>query len=228
MKLKVAVIAGTPEDTQLGVQYLNDRNEQAQEQIVETFDYPVSASCDEQIKFQYSDYREKRAQLDRIFDDAKSKGVQDFFIYCNSLSGAFDFNRYSIEKQVNIYTPLKVYAHLANRCRKRIGVIAANNLSAYKIEHTIMQENPDLYVLGAGMMQVVSAVEAKHSPKEIVEQCGLIQLLRYFEQNQCECLVLGCTHFPYFKEELKRHTGLQIVDPADEMYEEMMKNNNFS
>jgi len=32
-----------------------------------------------------------------------------------------------------------------------------------------------------------------------------------------EALVLGCTHFPYFKEALAARTGLPLVDPAEEM-----------
>ena len=32
-----------------------------------------------------------------------------------------------------------------------------------------------------------------------------------------DTLVLGCTHFPYFKEALAARTGLPLVDPAEEM-----------
>ena len=32
-----------------------------------------------------------------------------------------------------------------------------------------------------------------------------------------EALVLGCTHFPYFKEALAARTALPLVDPAEEM-----------
>ena len=32
-----------------------------------------------------------------------------------------------------------------------------------------------------------------------------------------DAVVLGCTHFPYFKEALAARTGLPLVDPAEEM-----------
>jgi len=31
--------------------------------------------------------------------------------------------------------------------------------------------------------------------------------------------VLGCTHFPYLKEELEKVCSLPVIDPADMMYE---------
>ena len=38
-----------------------------------------------------------------------------------------------------------------------------------------------------------------------------------------EALLLGCTHFPCLREELEKICRLPIIDPADMMYEELMK-----
>jgi glutamate racemase len=35
-------------------------------------------------------------------------------------------------------------------------------------------------------------------------------------------VVIGCTHFPYIKDELAKLTSLPLVDPADEMFDAML------
>ena len=45
----------------------------------------------------------------------------------------------------------------------------------------------------------------------------LVALAAWFADGGMEALVLGCTHFPYFKEALAARTGLPLVDPAEEM-----------
>ena len=174
------------------------------------------------------DENEKKKVLSDIFDDAISKGSNDFFIYCNSLSGAFDFDAYALRKSIEsgadirIYTPLQVYRELG-RAYERVGVMAANNLSAHVIEEALMASNPDIYMIGTGNMAIVRAIEDGLSPGEIVEKCGLAHLVKYLEACGAEALVLGCTHFPYIKEEIGKLTDLPVVDPADEMFKALME-----
>jgi len=99
--------------------------------------------------------------------------------------------------------------------------MAANNLSAHAIEEALMASNPDIYMIGTGNMAIVRAIEDGLSPEEIVEKCGIAHLVKYIEACGAEALVLGCTHFPYIKEELSKMTSLPIIDPADEMFEAM-------
>ena len=156
--------------------------------------------------------------MDEIFDPAIEEGIEDFFIYCNSLSGAFDFEPYAAEKGVKVYTPLQIYRNLGKRF-SRVGVIAANNLSTYNIEKALMETNPDIYVIGSGNMAIVSAIEDGQAPEDIVKNCGIEHMIRYIEACGCEALLLGCTHFPYLKEEIRGICRIPIIDPADEMYD---------
>ena len=95
--IKTAVIAGTPVDTQMGVEYIKRKTQEAGiEPGFLPLYCPVSEDCDAQVRFQYSDDDEKRAIMDNIFDQVIQDGVSDFFIYCNSLSGAFDFDSYAV------------------------------------------------------------------------------------------------------------------------------------
>lgn len=223
---RVAVLAGTPVDTAMGVEYIKNKNSDKEGQCLLPLYEPVSESCDAQLKFQYSDEDQKLAVMDNIFDPDIADGVTDFFIYCNSLSGSFDFDTYAVRKsfecgrEIRIYTPLQVYRRLGESYR-RIGVMAANNLSAHAIEEALMAASPDIYVVGTGNMAIVRAIEDGLSPAEVVEKCGLADMAGYMEACGAEAIVLGCTHFPYFREELAKLTALPLIDPADCMYESL-------
>ena len=226
-KRRVAVIAGTPVDTRMGVDYIEKKNTDTGSHICEPVYLPAAGSCDEQVKFQYSSDYDKRAHMDEIFDAAIADGVRDFFIYCNSLSGAFDFDSYEAEKnaelKIHIYTPLQIYRNLGKEY-SRVGVMAANNLSAHAIEAALMSTNPDIYVIGTGNMSVVRAIEEGRPPQDIVRSLGLAAMLDYMQASGAEAIILGCTHFPYLKEDLSELTGLPLIDPADLMFSKLLQN----
>lgn len=221
---KIAVIAGTPVDTRMGVEYIENKNSEIDPSLCEPIYLPSAESCDAQYLLQCGSDEFKRARMDEIFDAAIQDGIRDYFIYCNSLSGVFDFDNYMAEKseqagtEINIITPLQVYRKLGAdfNC---VGVFAAHNLSAAAIEEALASANPNIYVIGSGNMTVVSAIEAGRPPEEIVRDCGLIEMLHYMEASGAEAIILGCTHFPYLRNALQPHTNLPIVDPADAMFE---------
>lgn len=225
--VKTAVIAGTSVDTQMGVEYIEKKNEEAGSHICEPVYLPVAEDCDTQVKFQYSDADSKRAVIDNIFDRAISDGITDFFIYCNSLSGSFDFDTYAVrksletDKDIRIFTPLQVYRTLGPSYR-RIGVMAANNLSVHAIEEALMTQNPDIYAIGTGNMAIVRSIEDGLTPEEVVTKCGLAEMVRYMEACGAEAILLGCTHFPYLKGNLAELTELPLIDPADKMLEALI------
>ena len=224
---RIAVVAGTNIDTQMGVDYIRRRADELKEDLrsagvagIEAVYCPVTETCDDQVKFQYFDDASKRARIDEVFVPEVEMGTRDFFIYCNSLSGAFDFDSYAAEKQLNIVTPLQVYRQLG-KCFGRVGVMCANNISAYGIEKALMEANPDIYMIGSGNMSMVHAIEERRAPSDIIKKCGVDHLVRYMETCGSEAIILGCTHFPYLKEEIKNLTHLEIIDPADMMFEKL-------
>ena len=227
---KVAVLAGTPVDTAMGVEYIKNKNSETEGQCLLPLSDPVSVDCDAQVRFQYSDEDGKRAVMDNIFDAEIAEGVRDYFVYCNSLSGSFDFDTYAVMKSldtdedIRIYTPLQVYRSLGGEYG-RIGVLAANNLSAHAIEEALMAANPDIYMIGTGNMAIVRAIEDGLAPEKIVETCGLRYMVKYMEACGAEAIVLGCTHFPYFRDELAALTDLPVIDPADKMFDNLVSAN---
>ena len=215
MKTKVAVIAGTPVDTAMGVEYLHKKDPQ-----LELTALPVNRDPREQHLFQLTSYENKHQRLSEVFSEAEENGIRDFFIYCNSLSGAFDFDSFAKERGVRIYTPLQIYREIGSTV-KRAAVIAANNQSTAGIEKSLFENNPNVNVIGLGMLELVFAVESKLPPEKIVNDFALDKLCRFFEENGADCLILGCTHFPYFLKELEKITALPVIDPADLMYKKL-------
>ena len=98
----------------------------------------------------------------------------------------------------------------------------ADNLSTNGIEHALMESNPVIFMIGTGNMTIVRAIEDGLAPEEIVEKCGLEHMLKYMEACGAEAVVIGCTHFPYIKDELAKLTSLPLIDPADEMFDTML------
>ena len=210
MMRPVIVMAGTPVDTQMGMDCLAAQG-------VEGVFCSISKDPVEQTAFQISSEREKAAVVTALFREAQAAhGCEQAFIYCNSLSGSVDFDAIARETGVAVVTPLDVYRALAPQYRS-LAVIAANAQGAAGIERTLLLSNPDLTLRSAGILPVVLAIERGEEPEELVERHRLPELADWFAAQGAEALLLGCTHFPYFKEALSRRTRLPILDPAQEM-----------
>lgn len=114
----IAVLAGTPVDTRMGVAYLEERG-------LPGVPFPLSRGPREQTAFQHAPAADKRRQALAVLRGAMAQGCRRAFVYCNSLSAAVDFPGLAEETGMRIVTPLDVYRRLALRYRA-LGVIAAN------------------------------------------------------------------------------------------------------
>ncbi|MBR2098215.1 MAG: glutamate racemase [Firmicutes bacterium] len=217
MSSKVAVMAGTPVDTKMGADFLA-----AKDASLEIVSYPLSPDPITQTVWQFSSDENKRARMVQVFDELEAQGIRHFFIYCNSLSGAFDFDRFAVERGVCIVTPFQVYRSLATRYRS-IAFNSANLLGAYGIEKAFRDVKPDLDVIGMAHLAIVRDIEAGLAPEEIIERQGLKSLARFFKEAGAEIWLLGCTHFPYIKEAMQPYSELPLIDPADEMYDLLVR-----
>ena len=217
MAIKVVSIAGTPVDTRMGADFLRKKDPS-----LEVYEFNMSANPVEQTMFQFGSEESKRTRMNEVFDRLEKQGIRNFFIYCNSLSGAFDFDRFAVERGVSIITPFQVYRSIADRY-KHIAFNAANLLGAYGIEKAFRDVKPDIDMIGMGHLAIVLDIEAGYSPEEIIERQGLKELGVFFKKAGAEVWVLGCTHFPYLKDALQKQIELPLIDPVDEMYELLMK-----
>lgn len=205
----IAVLAGTPVDTQMGVDVLAASG-------LRGLPFPLAADPRSQTAFQISSQEDKEAAVLAVLRTAMARGCRRVFVYCNSLSSAVDFTPLAAVTGLRIVTPLDVYRALAPRYR-RLGLIAANAQGLAGVERTLFSANPALDLLGAAMLPAVLSIEAGMPPEELVERHRLPELAEWFRQCGMEALVLGCTHFPYFKGALAARTSLPLIDPAEEM-----------
>ena len=212
---QIAVLAGTPVDTQMGVDCLARAG-------LNGLAFPLASDPRQQTAFQISSPAEKTAAVRAVLERAQMQGCEKAFVYCNSLSSAVDFPPLAAETGMTIVTPLDIYRELAPQYR-RLGLIAANAQGLAGIERTLFAANPALDLLGACMLPVVLSIEAGEPPEELVERHRLPELAEWFRMSGMEALVLGCTHFPYFKDALARRTSLPLIDPAEEMVRKIME-----
>ena len=205
----IAVLAGTPVDTRMGVDCLAGAG-------LSGAAFPLAEDPRRQTAFQISSPEEKSARVLEVLRAAMDRGCRRAFVYCNSLSSAVDFGPLAAETGLRIVTPLDVYRTLAPRYH-RLGLIAANAQGLAGIERALLSANPSLDLLGACMLPAVLSIEQGEDPAELVEYHHLPKLAEWFSRCGMEALVLGCTHFPYFREALARRTNLPLIDPAEEM-----------
>lgn len=213
---KIAVIAGTPVDTQMGVDFLCRKGLDAES-------YPVSENPVEQTKFQHLSQEIKEEEIKKIIKKIKINGIKKILVYCNSLSSAVDMRKISKEEEINIVTPMDAYEIIAVNYDS-VGVFAANNKGLSGIEKTIVEKNKNCNVIGIGMLPIVLDIESKKNPKDIIKDNHLDLAVEFFGQNKVEAIILGCTHFPYIAKELEKYTNLNIVDPSEKMYEILIDN----
>lgn len=207
----IAVLAGTPVDTQMGVDVLFAAG-------LSGAPFPISPDPREQTAFQISSPAEKHRTALAILNRAQAQGCRKAFVYCNSLSASVDFDALARETGMRIVTPLQVYRTLAPQYRS-LAFIAANAQGLAGIERVLLDANPGLDTLSTAALPVVLAIEARLPPEELVQRHRLAELADWFADCGMEALLLGCTHFPYFKEALARRTSLPLIDPAAKMLE---------
>ncbi len=205
----VAVLAGTPVDTEMGAEILRAHQ-------IAALSCPVSRFPLEQAAFQVRTGAEKQEILRGILRGAMAQGCESAFIYCNSLSGAADFPALSAELGIPIVTPMDAYGTIA-RQYSRLAVIAYSGQALVGQDTAMVRANPEIILLVSGVPPVTLDIEAGLPPEEIVRRNHLDELMHYFEACGCEALVLGCTHFPYIAGALRSHTRLPLLDPAEEM-----------
>ncbi len=204
-------IAGTPVDTRMGLDCLRARG-------IPAIGLAASATPEAQSTLQVLAPEALTRHVEGLIRTLSAQGADGIMIYCNSMSGAIDLPYLREATGMKIITPLDVYRELASALR-RPGVMAANNQSLAGIERTLQQSNPACWPIGFAQLPVVVDIEAGRPAGEIVAGYKLRGVVEAMQAFGAEALILGCTHFPYLKAELKALQILPIIDPADRMIE---------
>lgn len=205
----IGVIAGTPIDTQMGIDYVNSNGYKA-------LGFACSKNAFEQNEMQVM-HKDELLQIaiNGCIDMIKN-GAEGIYVYCNSLSGAIDINALRQSVSVDVVTPLDVYKICAKNYN-RLAVIAANGQSLAAIEKTILSENPQCVVFGAGLLPVVTEIESNDKSQNIYNKFLLKSLTDSFTAIGCDAIILGCTHFPYIENEIRCGVSVDVINPSDKM-----------
>lgn len=213
---KVAVVAGTSFDTQLGVALVEQAGWQ-------TLAFPLSATPKEQSAMQCL---QPVALTDYLI--TKLRPYRDeiccIFMYCNSLSAAVDLALVEHCLGCKVITPLAQYEKYAIQYENLL-ILAANGQSATKIEQTLMAANPQINMVSVSFLPLVEAIERLMDPMAIDEQLQLRSLLNTFaamrfKGQPFDGLLVGCTHFPFLLP-LLEHSPLPILNPAQGMLQDL-------
>ncbi len=212
--MKIAVMAGTPIDTKMGVSllYKIDFNE--------ILDIPISRNPSEQTIFQVSNREYKEKIINNHIDNIKEQNCNVLFVYCNSLSSSLDFNEIAKTKNIRIITPMDIYVEISKKYKK-IGIISANAQGLAGIEKVMFQTNENIEIVGITLLEMVKEIEKCENVKKISEKFDFLTLIKYFNAMKVDAIVVGCTHFPYVKEEFKKLTNIEILDPGIKMIEKI-------
>lgn len=217
---KIAVIAGTNVDTQMGCDILIAHN-------YEPMFLPISQDCDTQSRLQYFSKSKLQELFDLSCEKAISCNAKKIFLYCNSLSCSIDYELTSKKYNIDIITPLETYKNLPTHC-KNVALLCANGVSAYKIDSIISENNSSIHTISIGNISIVQMIEKKIKPIDIINNLNLHGLIRYLEkieldEYKIDTIILGCTHFPYIEEELQKITNLFILNPVSDMIDRLNK-----
>ena len=188
--MKIAVMGGTPVDSRLGKELLEKHG------FVDILPVPISNNPIEQTTFQSSSSEYRMAFMREKVEELRAE-CDAIFVYCNSLSSVVDFDQLSQEYEMPMITPMQMYRQLAMDYQQ-VAVMAANS-------H------------GLTLLELVKSIEANLSPKEIATKFDFSSLFSFFNGSNVEAVILGCTHFPYIKEELESLTKLPIIDVGEYM-----------
>ncbi|GAA2914063.1 aspartate/glutamate racemase family protein [Enterococcus pseudoavium] len=204
---KVAIMAGTPVDTQMGAKLLKAFS-------YDLLEIAVSEDPLQQTYFQTLPTLAKMKQIEEIIERLQQQNTDLLLVYCNSLSASIDFDYFAVKYSMKIITPFQIYADFAKKY-DRIGVLAANGQGAAGIEGVLVQHHAAIQVYNVTNLDWVQAVEKKIAPSVIVDQFGLTDSMNFFMKNQVEAILIGCTHFPYFLAEYQARTKIPCFNPDD-------------
>jgi len=210
---KIGVIAGTPIDTKMGIEFANKKG-------CEAVGFPTASGPKEQNLLQFM---RPDSLMEKVIDIIRRLEDQNIFrtmIYCNSLSAAVNLDHIrQVCPKTRLVTPLDIYKKIAINYNSLM-IWAANGQCLETIEKIFYDANPSIHIMGISMLPVIYDIENQQPADLIVKRYNLAGFLTF--EAKLEGLVLGCTHLPYLKPVLEQKTSIPIIDPAEIMLQELL------
>ncbi len=211
---KIGIIAGTPIDTMLGIEFVNKNG-------LKAVGSPTASDPQEQNRLQYLSSTALTDKVISIISQFEEQDVYKTMIYCNSLSAAIDMDLIRRQKPGTLLiSPLDVYKRLSIKFKSLV-LWAANGQCLESIEKIFYEQNSAIQIMGVSMLPVVKAIEELRPADSIIEEFSLHEMCP--KKFGASALLLGCTHLPYLKNRLKQLLPLPVIDPAEEMLAELLR-----
>ena len=207
----IGVLADTATDTAMGREYLESRGESVVSR-------PVKETTPDCLEFFKRPLEEKEDYVSDLIKGLKAEGAEVIFVNANSICAQVDLKKLGAENGIRIVTPFDAYERLGKQFGRPL-TFAVTSGSLNGLEARIWKVNPAADVRGVYVLDIAVRVEAGDAPEDIVENFGLKELSVFAKKSGCDCIIFGCTHFPYIKEAMSAVSDLPIMDPADTMYE---------
>ena len=215
--MKIAVMAGTPVDTEIGF------NEVVNYGYRDVIKISISENPEQQTIFQTSTKEYKEKIINKHILKLKKEEFNIIFVYCNSLSSSVDFSKFSKKYNIKIITPLEVYSEIAEKYNNLV-VMAANAQGLSGIEKVLFTSNSKINIIGFTLLDMVKDIENKLPEHTIAKKHNFEFLGNYINSLNVELIVLGCTHFPYVEKQIKNYVKIPILNPTKKMLEKIDNN----
>ena len=158
----------------------------------------------------------------QIADFLASKDVKMMVIACNTITATCLDDLRARHPDIPIVGIISPAAKkVAQTCteKNRIGIIATKVTIAsddYRIK--IMEKNPNLHVFSKATPAFVPLIEEGIIDNEIMDLTIRYYLDDFLAANKIDTLVLGCTHYPIIRKNIKRlYPKLRIINPSYEI-----------
>ena len=201
----VAVIAGTPYDSQLGAELLRARG-------ISAVPHAMAGTPDEQDALQYQDPGGLAAAFHARLGALRESGTELALLFCNSLSAVVD----SEGGALPVISPTTVYSEL--KALRSSLAVTGNAHAVLGVERAVRSANPDHRMLGVSDPALVRGIEAG-DPEAAFTASHLPTTLRLAERLGLAAVVLACTHFTAVLPFVTATSALPVIDVGTRLVE---------
>jgi glutamate racemase len=201
----VAVIAGTPYDSELGAELLRAKG-------ISAVPHAMARTPDEQDARQYQDPAGLAAAFHERLGALRESGTELALLFCNSLSAVVD----SEGAALPVISPVTVYSELKS-LRSSLAV-TGNAHAVLGVERAVRSANPDHRMLGVSDPALVRGIESG-DPEVAFDASHLPTTLRLAERLGLEAVVLACTHFTAVLPFVTAACALPVIDVGTRLVE---------
>lgn len=174
------------------------------------------------------DERTIQAFTNQIADFLTSQNVKMLVIACNTVSALCTEQlrqRHPDIPVVGIIEPTVRYIDENLDCVKKLGIIATNATIKSSAYTTLIQQcMPEKKVSAKACPMFVPMIENGFHEGEVVEALIRHYMEDFIKEEGIEQLVLGCTHYPFFRSSIeKMYPQLQIINPSEIIVKEIVR-----